>query len=239
MNKGKTLLAAVITLLFLSVYTPSFGKEKVELVGPFDNIRDYIAALEARGRLLKIKKVNQDKYEATAFVYRMLDKVGTNKSPALMFEKVKINGKWMEGPVYANLYCGWDTAAMMFGVKEINEDQGEMYRAVRDKLVEAVEDNGGKWKKIKPVVVDKSNAPCKEVIIKGDEVDIYKFPWLMNNPGDAGQYINTGAVFMEDPQLGRNVGTYRCQIKGKNKIGFNSERGQHGWRFIMRAKERG
>jgi len=44
---------------------------------------------------------------------------------------------------------------------------------------------------------------------------------------------------MEDPQLGRNVGTYRLQVKGKNKIGMNTEPGQHGWQFIMKAVRQG
>ena len=75
--------------------------------------------------------------------------------------------------------------------------------------------------------------------MKGDDVDILKFPWLKNNPGDVAQYINSGAVFMEDPEVGRNVGTYRVQVKGKNKVGMNTERGQHGWQIVMRAKKKG
>jgi len=45
--------------------------KKAHLTGPYDTIRDYLAALEARGRLLVIKEIDQDKYEATAFLYRM------------------------------------------------------------------------------------------------------------------------------------------------------------------------
>lgn len=213
--------------------------KKARLTGPYDTIRDYIAALEAKGRLLIIKEIDQDQYEATAFVYRMLDKIGTDKSPALMFERVKINGKWMEGPVFANIYCGWDAAAMIFGVEKITDDAGGMYRAVRQHLVNFVKKNNGQWKRIPPLTVSKNKAPCKEVILTGDEADILKFPWFKNNPGDIGQYINTGTTFMEDPELGRNVGTYRCQVKGKNKIGMNTEPGQHGWQFVMKAKKKG
>ena len=65
------------------------------------------------------------------------------------------------------------------------------------------------------------------------------FPFLQTNPGDAGPYINTGSVILEDPKLGRNVGTYRCQIKGPRKIAINPERNQHGWTFLMDMKARG
>lgn len=215
----------------------SFGAQAVK-TGPYLTMRDYLAALEARGRVLRIKEVDQDKYEGTAFIYRMLDEKGFDTSPAVLFEKIKIDGTWMEGPVYANIFCGWDTAAMVYGLENTTDNQGEMYRAVIKKLSSYV-DEGGRWKQIAPVVVNKSSAPCKEVIVTGDAVDILKFPWFKNNPGDAGRYINSGAVIMEDPELGRNVGTYRCQVKGKNKIGVNTETGQHGWIFMMRAQKRG
>src|SRR3989338_6520482 len=238
MRRQRIILSALF--LFVSVFSNTvFGAEKARLTGPFDTIRDYLAALEARGKLLKIKEVDQDKYEGTAFIYRMLEKIGSDKAPAVEFQKVKINGRLMDGPVIGNTYCGWDAAAMMFGVEKITDDQGEMYRVVRDKLVNFVKENGGKWKRIKPVVVSDRNIPCKEVILKGDEADLLKFSWFKNNPGDAGQYINTGAVFMEDPELGRNVGTYRIQVKGKNKVGVNTEPGQHGWIFINKAKQKG
>jgi len=231
-------LISLTVLFFIFSYSLSCSAEKVQPTGPYETLRDYIAALEARGKILKIKEVDQDKYEGTAFVYRMLDEKGLDTSPGLMFEKVKIDGEWRENPMYANLYCGWDTAAMVYGVEDITDNQGEMYRATIKKLSSYV-DEGGQWKKIKPVEVDKSKAPCKEIIIKGDDVDILKFPWFKNNPGDVGRYINTGAVFMEDPKMGRNVGTYRCQVKGKKKIGVNPETGQHGWLFMLHAKRRG
>jgi UbiD family decarboxylase len=127
---------------------------------------------------------------------------------------------------------------MVYGVEKITDDQKEMYRAVIDKMSSYV-DEGGNWKQIKPTIGSKSTAPCKEVILTGDAIDITKFAWFKNNPEDVGRYVNSGAVFMEDPQLGRNVGTYRCQVKGPKKIGLNTEMGQHGWQFMMRAKRRG
>ena len=238
MKTRKTFLTVAIVMLVMTVHALSFGAEKVPITGPYDTLREYLAALEARGRVLRIKEVDQDQYEGTAFVYRMLDEMGLDTSPAIAFEKVKIDGEWREGPMYGNIYCGWDTAAMVYGVEKITNNQGEMYRAVMKKLSSFV-DAGGQWKKIKPVVVDKSKAPCKEIIVTGDAVDILKFPWFKNNPGDVGRYINTAAVFMEDPELGRNVGTYRSQVKGPRKIGVNPEVGQHGWVFMMKAKRRG
>ena len=158
MEKRKSMFVAVATILFLSLPALSFSSEKVPLTGPFDTLRDYLAALDARGNVMKIKKVDQDKYEGTAFVYRMLDELGLDSSPAILFEKVKIDDKWRKSPVYANIFCGWQTAAMVYGVEDITDNQGDMYRAVMKKLLGEVSESG-QWKKIKPVAVDRSKAP--------------------------------------------------------------------------------
>jgi len=36
-------------------------------MAPFDSLRDYAAALEKRGKFIRIKEMDQDRYEATAF----------------------------------------------------------------------------------------------------------------------------------------------------------------------------
>jgi 4-hydroxy-3-polyprenylbenzoate decarboxylase len=171
-------------------------------------------------------------------MFRLIDEYGAGRAPAVLFEKIKIAGEWREGPMLANIFCGWDTAAMVYGVEKITDNQKEMYRAVIDKMSTNV-DEGGKWKQIKPTITDQSTAPCKEVILTGDDIDITKFPWFKNNPADVGRYVNTGAVFTQDPQLGRNVGTYRCQVKGPKKIGFNAGISQHGGVHLRRARQRG
>jgi 4-hydroxy-3-polyprenylbenzoate decarboxylase len=238
MKSKSTLSVVSAIILVLSLCSLSFGAEELKTTGPYDSLRDYIAALEARGRVLRVKEVDQDNYEGTALMFRLIDEYGADKAPAVLFEKVKIDGEWRQGPMLANLFAGWDTAAMVYGVEKITNNQKEMYGAVIDKMATLV-DEGGNWKQIKPTITDQSKAPCKEVIITGDDVDITKFPWFKNNPADVGRYVNTGANFTEDPQLGRNVGTYRCQVKGPKKIGFNPATGHHGWHHAMRARQRG
>ena len=73
-------------------------------IGPFDGMRDYIMALEARGRVKRIPEIDQDKYEATALAYRMVDRFGMDSAPALLIERVKIGGDWREGPIVCNPY---------------------------------------------------------------------------------------------------------------------------------------
>ncbi len=212
----------------------------VQATGPFDSMRDYFAALDARGRLLRIKEIDQDKYMATGLAYKLIDKYGHERAPAFMIDRVKIEGDWFDGPIIGNPFGGWDIEAMAYGIDQdkIVDDQTAMYRVVMDNLFSHMDDRGV-WKKIEPVVLNSNKAPCKEVIVKGADVNILKYPWLKTNPADGGRYVNTGAVVIEDPEFGRNVGTYRCHVKGKKKIGMNPSPGHDGRAVLMAKKARG
>jgi 4-hydroxy-3-polyprenylbenzoate decarboxylase len=87
--------------------------------------------------------------------------------------------------------------------------------------------------------VARDTAPCKQNVLTGDAVDVTQFPFIRGNPGDAGPYINTASVYTRDPDMGVNLGTYRCQVKGPRKIMVNFEGGQTGIKMLNAAKERG
>lgn len=149
-------------------------RQHVQATGPCDSLRDYMAALEAGSRLLRSKEMNQDRYEATAFAYRLIDELGCYAAPAILIERVKIDGRRVDGPVIANLYGALDTQAIAHGVEEITDNQQQMYRAGMDKIAHLAGDNA-EWGRSKPVVVDNAVAPCKEVVVTGESID-KKFP---------------------------------------------------------------
>jgi UbiD family decarboxylase len=206
--------------------------------GPYQSLRDYIAALEQRGRLLRIAEMDQDRFEATGFAYRMIEEKGYHAAPAFLIERVKTGGRWLEGPVLGNIFPGWLSEALMYGVDGVSVEDRRLYDRVRDHLSAKLGPDG-RWPTLAPVTVSRDRAPVKEIVSRGADADLMQFPWIHTNPGDAGAYITAGTVFMEDSELGRNVATYRCQVKGVRKIGVNCEIGQHGWSFIQRAKKRG
>ena len=61
---------------------------------PFNSLRDYVAAMEAHGNVLRIAKIDQDAYEGTALMYRLVDRHGLYRAPVVIFEEVKIDGQW-------------------------------------------------------------------------------------------------------------------------------------------------
>lgn len=206
---------------------------------PFDSLRDYVAALEAHGLLLRIPQIDQDKYETTALMFRATDKYGFFGSPAFLFENIKIDGEWMRGPVLANHQGHWDADAIVWGLDPVPDDHFATYRRAKAHLTKLLEANGGSYPLIPPVEVTRERAPCKEVTLTGEEIDLYDFPFMKTNPADAGRYINTGSVFTSDDRLGNNFGTYRCWITEPRKLRINSEKNHVGYKTWMAARERG
>lgn len=206
--------------------------------GPFDSLRDYLGAVEARGGLLRIPEMDQDRYEATGFAYRMVDELGFDDAPPFLIERVRSGGEWFDVPVIGNVFGGWENEALAFGVPLPSSGSVDAYRAAFEHL-RAIHERHDGWPRIAPVEVHREPAPCKEVVATGDAVDLLRFPWIRTNPADAGAYITAGTVFVEDPELGRNVATYRCQVKGRNRIGVNMETGQNAWSMLKKYQRRG
>lgn len=207
--------------------------------GPFDTMRDYIAALDAAGLLLRFDRVDQDSYEATAIMYRLRDKFGMWGAPAFLIEELKINGEWIKGPVICNEHGPAGAECVAFGLDPVHGDHRASYRRAIEHFMGVLNESGGNWATIDPVEVSAEKALCKQVVLRGDEIDLTRFAFIQVNPGDGGRYINTGMVFTEDPEMGKNFGTYRCQLKGPREISVNSEPNQSGRAMLLAATERG
>ncbi|MFQ5636334.1 MAG: UbiD family decarboxylase, partial [Gammaproteobacteria bacterium] len=183
-------------------------------------------------RLLRIAEMDQDCYEPTGFAYRLVEEFGFDDAPPFLIEKILIDGRLRDGPVIGNVFGGWDNEALAYGVEPGRRP------AIPPPPLNGLDAHGG-WPRIAPVEIDATQAPCKQLVVSGDAVDLERFPWIRTNPGDAGAYITAGTVFVEDPELGRNVATYRCQIKGRKRIGVNMETGQNAWSFLKKYQDSG
>jgi len=206
---------------------------------PFDSLRDYIKALDEHGLLRRFDAIDQDAYEGTALMYRLVDRYGKDRTPTVRFERVKIGGRWIEGPVFANQMRHVDIEALLFGLQPVANDGPATFKKARVYLDEMLEKAGGIYPTIDPREISRGDALCKQVILEGDAIDITTMPFLQNNPGDSGRYINTTSVFTTDPEIGLNIGTYRCELKGPRHISVGAGEGQTGFNMLMAAKERG
>jgi 4-hydroxy-3-polyprenylbenzoate decarboxylase len=206
---------------------------------PFNSLRDWIEALDANGLLIRFPRIDQDAYEIPALFFKATDQYTMYGAPCMLFEEVKINGEWVKGPVIVNHQGHWNTDAIAFGLEVKPNDHYGNYRRARGYLQDMLTKNGGAYPEIPPTEVSADKAPVKEVVVKGDDIDITKFAFVKTNPADGGRYVNTGSHFMSDPDIGINFGTYRCQIRGPRELGINPEPNQTGYKMLMAAKDRG
>lgn len=70
-----------------------------------------------------------------------------------------------------------------------------------------------------PVVIPKAEAPVKEVVRTGDNINLFEFPVLVHNALDAGRYFSSGFLTTYDPDSGiDNCSIQRGWIKEKDII---------------------
>ena len=184
----------------------------------YKDLRDFIHQLEAKGELVRISKEIDTDLEMTEIADRTLRAGG----PALLFE----NPKNHTMPVLANLFGTPERVAMGMGQNSV-----EALREVGKLLAYLKEPEPPKglkdlWQKL-PVFKQVLNmpaktvkkAPCQEVVISGKEVDLTQIPVQRCWPGDVAPLVTWGLTVTRGPHKKRqNLGIYRQQVIGKNKL---------------------
>ena len=78
---------------------------------------------------------------------------------------------------------------------------------------------------------------CKEVVHKGEDVNLLDFPILQCWPQDGGRFITFPLVFTKNPETGkRNVGMYRMQVYDERTTGMHWQTQKHGAEHFRRAR---
>ncbi len=184
----------------------------------YHDLRDFIQQLEQRGELKRIT-VEVDPYlEITEIADRTLRAGG----PALLFE----NPKGSNIPLLANLFGTPERVALGMGEESVSalREVGKLLAYLKEPeppkgLKDAME-KLPVFKKVlhmSPKVVKK--APCQEVVLEGDEVDLGKLPIQTCWPGDVAPLISWGLVVTKGTRKPRqNLGIYRQQVIAKNKV---------------------
>lgn len=82
------------------------------------------------------------------------------------------------------------------------------------------------------------DGPCKEVIYKGDHVDLTQFPIPLLHEKDGGPYISGGVAISFDPEYGLNAGMYRLMFRTKDETGIDLVSPSDMRRYYERALEK-
>ncbi|MDP4490730.1 MULTISPECIES: 4-hydroxy-3-polyprenylbenzoate decarboxylase [Pseudoalteromonas] len=184
----------------------------------YQDLRDFIAQLEKQGELVRVKQPISTKLEMTEIADRTLRAGG----PAILFE----NPVGYDIPVLANLFGTPKRVAMGMGQSDVSElrEVGKLLAFLKEPdPPKGIKEAIGQLPVFKQVLnmpaKEVKKAPCQEVVLSGDEVDLTKLPIQHCWPGDAAPLITWGLTVTKGPYKKRqNLGIYRQQLLGKNKI---------------------
>ncbi|MGH8476593.1 MAG: 4-hydroxy-3-polyprenylbenzoate decarboxylase [Methylococcales bacterium] len=184
----------------------------------YRDLRDFIAQLESIGELKRTAVEVDPHLEVTEICDRTLRKGG----PAILFEKPK----GFEIPLLANLFGSPERVAMGMGESSVSalREVGKLLAFLKEPdPPKGMRDAWNKLPIFKQVLNMSakvvSHAPCQEVVWRGVEVDLTRYPIQTCWPGDAGPLITWALVITRGPYQDRqNLGIYRQQVIDQNRV---------------------
>jgi 4-hydroxy-3-polyprenylbenzoate decarboxylase/2,5-furandicarboxylate decarboxylase 1 len=179
---------------------------------PFKDLREFLMLLDDKGQLLRTRKPVDLKFEISSYIRKTSDEQG----PALLFHNVRNSKIPVLGGAFATrerAFLALETTARDY----VNKFHNALDHLIAPKLV--------------------SDAPCKEVIHTGNDVDLTRLPIPTFSEKDPAPFITLGLCISRDPKTGgKNTSIYRLQVKGRNRLGIMA---QHLVRQLLEAEELG
>jgi 4-hydroxy-3-polyprenylbenzoate decarboxylase len=190
----------------------------------FQSLRDFIDHLEKSGDLVRVTEPVSSELEMTEIQTRVIAQGG----PAILFENVlNEQGERAEMPVLVNLFGTVGRVAAGIGRQpEEMSEVGEWLATLRQpeppaSLKEAI----GMLPLAKVAMAMKpktvKSAPCQEVVLTGNDIDLGRLPIQTCWPGEPAPLITWGLVVTKGPS-GKgeddfNLGIYRMQKIAKDQ----------------------
>ena len=156
-------------------------------------------------------------FEITAMTVKLEQEA--KRRPILLFERVK----GTKFPVLTNLHAGRSRLAAAIHAKP-EEMQQAYLRAME--------------KPIAPKGV--ATGPVKEVMLTGEDINLYDLPQILHHQEDAGAYITAAISFAKDPSGDSwNCAYNRLMIKSRDTTSIHLTLAKHLWEFQRAAEARG
>lgn len=172
-------------------------------------LREFIQQLHDAGQLAVVEK-EVDPRDISALI--------TSSPKAVLLKNVREYGF----PVIGGVVKDADKVALALGCKPSE---------VAWKLLDAMQH-------LTPTVTV-TDAPLKEVIIPGDQVDLTAIPQVLQHRKDGGPYIGSGVQFAKHPKWGPDAGMYRHMFRTVNTMGVDFNTPNDIRMFYSEAYEQG
>ncbi|UQZ49027.1 phenolic acid decarboxylase BsdC [Bacillus sp. PK3-037] len=193
----------------------------------YQDFREFLAALEKEGQLLTVNEEVKPEPDLGAAA-RAASNLG-DKSPALLFNNIY---GYNNAQIAMNVIGSWPNHAMMLGLPKDTPVKEQFFEFAK------------RYEQFPMPVKREETAPFHENEITED-INLFDIlPLFRINQGDGGYYLDKACVIsrdLEDPDnFGKqNVGIYRMQVKGKDRLGIQPVP-QHDIAIHLRqAEERG
>lgn len=193
----------------------------------YQDFREFLAALEKEGQLLTVNEEVKPEPDLGAAA-RAASNLG-DKSPALLFNNIY---GYHNAQIAMNVIGSWPNHAMMLGMPKDTPVKEQFFEFAK------------RYDQFPMPVKREETAPFHENEITED-INLFDIlPLFKINQGDGGYYLDKACVIsrdLEDPDnFGKqNVGIYRMQVKGKDRLGIQPVP-QHDIAIHLRqAEERG
>ena len=170
---------------------------------PYESFRQYLEILEQNGYLKWIDAEVDKDWEITSVARNYFRRTRENKRCALGFRNVK----GYHIPVVLGAIGG---SRKIYGLA-MEAEPG--FNSIKETWAKALANP------LEPVEVD--GGPCKDVILKGDDVDLYNFPIPTWTPEkDPAPFLTAPCLITRHAETGiGNIGTYRMEIKARDQTG--------------------
>lgn len=187
----------------------------------YKDLREFMAELESRGLLKRVKTEVDPELEITEIVDR-ISKGPAEKNVAILFENVK--GSKM--PVLINAFGSYERMSLAMGVEKLDDIADELREMLKLPYVSL--QNKMSVVTMIPMIKRAVNfpkyvksAPCQEVV-ETENPNLDEIPILKCWSEDGGPFVTLPLVFTKNPKTGkRNVGMYRLQKYDSRTTGMH------------------
>jgi len=166
------------------------------------------------------KIVNPARFDVTAILQHLEN---SGKYPALLFEKpLSVKGEVSNFKLATNIYATRQRCALALDMEPADWKFGlSLEYARRENSL------------IDPIIIDSTEAPVKEIVKTGADVDLSDLPIVRHHDMDGGPYIDMVCA-MRDPDRGfYNASFHRNEYKNPKRLGIHMSP-RHNWTIYQK-----
>ena len=186
------------------------------------DLHQFLAEIRQRGPdyFASVSRPVDPVYEPCVIQQKLAER---DRYPVIRFENV--NGS--DIPLVTNMFGKYELLGLALGV-EPDEPKSAILSTFRERIANPID----------TVTVGRGDAPVKQVVIEGGDIDLASIPVIRHAEKNSGKYISIGVLVVRDPETGvLNAGVYRHEIKGPQEIACMFNPAHHAGYIYRKYRE--